>query len=123
MSKTKQQTQLVSKFLTPKQLKSLQMIINDGKNKKCEFKICYQKKNIETFETQTGGDDVVFGLRINPKKCLDIYVGNHLCAFSELETTIDFDNKDWKIGDDTIQLIKSNIKGMTDYLGNSVYMK
>jgi hypothetical protein len=121
MSKTNTQTQLVSKFLTPKQLKSLQMI--DGNGKKCEFQICNQKKDIETFETQTGGDDVVFGLRINPKKCLSIYVGNHLFAFSELETTIDFDNEDWTICDDTIKLIKSNIKGMTDYLGNSVYMK
>jgi hypothetical protein len=121
MSKTNTQTQLVSKFLTPKQLKSLQMI--DGNGKKCQFQICNQKKDIETFETQTGGDDVVFGLRINKKKCLSIYVGNHLFAFSELETTIDFDNEDWTICDDTIKLIKSNIKGMTDYLGNSVYMK
>jgi hypothetical protein len=123
MTKSKTQTQMVSKFLTPKQLKSLQMIINDGKNKKCEFKICNQTKNVETFETQTGGDDVVFGLKINKKKCLNIYVGNHLFGFSEMETNVDFDNEDWKICDDTIKLIKSNIKGMTDYLGNSVYMK
>jgi hypothetical protein len=40
-----------------------------------------------------------------------------------METNVDFDNEDWKICDDTIKLIKSNIKGMTDYLGNSVYMK
>jgi hypothetical protein len=120
MTKSKTQTQLVSKFLTPKQLKSLQMI--DGNGKKCQFEISYQKKDIETFETKSGGDDVIFGLRINKKKCLDIYVGNHLFAFSELETTIDFDNEDWTICDDTIKLIKSNIKGISANKGeNQLY--
>ena len=124
MSKTKQQTQLVSKFLTPKQLKSLKMGFDvNGKDEgKCQFVLLDRnKKGEEYFETNSGGDDVFFSLSLSKNKEIIIKVGSFVSFYSEtkLNETIEMDGEE-VIVDYVLDIIKSQIKQFTDMIGNSV---
>jgi hypothetical protein len=121
MSKTKQQTQLVSKFLTPKQLKSLKMS-TDSSAGQCEFVFLNtNKKGEEFFQTNSDGDNVFFSLSLSKNKEIIIKVGSFVSFYSEtkLNETIEMDGEE-VIVDYVLDIIKSQIKQFTDMIGNSV---
>jgi hypothetical protein len=122
MTKSKQ-TQMVSNFLSEKQLKSIKMV-NDYGKKQCGFTCTYidKKTGEEHFSTNTGGDDVEFSLRIDTlKKTNFTYLNFTLGGF-----TIYCEHKFFmsdEVGDNEMEVIKFLIKNFTDNIGNSIYVK
>jgi hypothetical protein len=119
MSKTKQQTQMVSKYLTQKQIDSFK-VVNNGEELG-KVILAGQTKNEEMFESTSGYDDFYFILKVKKSGELTITVGG-IMGFSEtnynlmLDTTEGLDN-------DVVRLIKSNIKSMSKYLCHGTSVK
>lgn len=123
MSKTKTEKQMVSKYLTNEMLQELEMVDlrGNGKKKKCKFILTSQKekKQYELFETNSSGDNVVFSLCVDKYGDLCIEVGNHIFGFSK--TTLNYNEGYEYLSPGIFDIVKSQIKQMTDYLGNSTY--
>jgi hypothetical protein len=114
---------MVSKFLTEKQINSIEMEC-DYIKKPVSFKLLSRKKDKEYFETNSGYDDVFFTLYMSNNqtigiKKLEIEIGNFITSYSK--TTIDL--LDDEITSAELDLIKLLIKHFTQSVGNSVYIK
>ena len=122
MTKSKQQTQLVSNFLTEKQLNSIKVECSYTKNK-VSFNLLSRKRGVEYFETNSNYDDVFFTLHTTDNNRglnkLTIEVGNFITFYSK--TTIDL--IDGEVSDIEVNLIKLLLKHFTQSIGNSVYIK
>jgi hypothetical protein len=118
MSKTTTQTQMVSQFLTQKQLDSFKVMNNGVELGKVI--LAHQRKNEEYFESTSGFDDFYFILSYN-KDILTITVGC-IVTFSESKYILHIDIEEG-LDSDVVSLIKSNIKNMCKYLGNSTSIK
>jgi hypothetical protein len=116
MTQSKQK-QMVSKYLTQEQLNSLQLTISNDTFH--NFKLVSKKKNYEIFETNSGMEEIILELESNKEDNLCITVGTSLFPFSRLETNIGIDDG-YFVTDDTIEVIKSQIKCMSDFLGHSL---
>ena len=120
MSKTNTQTQLVSKFLTQKQIDSFK-VMNNGEQLG-KVILAGQNKNEEIFESTSGYDDFYFVLKIDKKSGeLTITVGG-IIGFSESKYNLMLDPEEG-LDYDIIPLIKSNIKNMCKYLGHGTSVK
>ena len=114
---------MVSKYLTNEMLDLLEMVDlrGNGKKKKCKFILTSQKekKQYELFETNSSGDNVVFSLCVDKNGDLCIEVGNHIFGFSK--TILNYNEGYEYLSPGIFDIVKSQIKQMTDYLGNSTY--
>ena len=146
MTKSKTQT-ITSTILSDTELKKIKLSINDGKDTTCYLKFTNdmeentkkgiyisrlinsagRKMGLEIYQTTTGCEDVI--VMIQPTKDtngdidqLEITIGvaglgdlvNTKCVFTDM----DKHNKSI-----LIDLIKSNIKYMTEYMGNPIGLK
>ena len=134
---TKSKTQLVSKYLTQKQIDSIKPW-NNGEQLG-EVVLVYQEKGIygsEVFESTSGYDDFYFKLSINKKGTLTITVGCAGIVVDFSETKYDFgftkesghigfdgSREQWCLDNDIVILIKSNIKSMSKYLCHGTSVK
>jgi hypothetical protein len=138
MSKTKTEKQMVSNYLTQKQIDSIVPIHQYEKLGKVV--LVYQEKSIyggEVFESTTGYDDFYFLIKIDKKGALTITVGIHGLVpvdFSSTTYNLGFtkevgmigfkDNREqWCLDNDIVKLIKSHINSMSKYLCNSTNVK
>ena len=120
MSKTKQQTQLVSKYLTQKQIDTFK-VVNNGQQLG-EVILAGQTKNEELFESTSGFDDFYFILKVDKKYGrLTITVGG-IMDFSRNEYNLMLDPEEG-LDNDVVDLIKSNIKSMSKYLCHGTSIK
>ena len=120
MTKSKQQTQLVSKFLTQEQLQKLPMYQEPGYVDYFELstkpELCYKPNGkIEVFETTTGGDDVWFSVKIT-EDYITIKVGG-MVTYSETKIT---NLGSTNIDKFQLKVIKTLIKDFTNTIGNSI---
>jgi len=122
MTKSKQ-TQMVSKFLTEKQLKSIKMVNDYGKNP-CGFTCTHidKKTGEEHFSTNTGGDDVEFSLRVDTMKKINIPNLNFTLGGFSIYCEHKLFMVD-EVGDNEMEVIKFLIKNFTENIGNSIYVK
>jgi hypothetical protein len=117
---TKSKTQLVSKFLTQKQI-DLFKVMNNGVELG-KVILTGQTKNEEMFESTSGYDDFYFILKIDKKYGqLTIKVGG-IMGFSETKYNLMLDIEEG-LSNDIIGLIKSNIKNMSKYLCHGTSVK
>jgi hypothetical protein len=136
MTKSKQK-QMVSKYLTQKQINSIKPW-NNG-SQLGEVVLISQEKSIygsEVFQSTSGYDDFYFSISINKKGVLTIITGGagicidfsstkyDLCLTKE-SGMIGFNhNKEqWCLENEIVDLIKSNIKSMSKYLCNGTSVK
>ena len=117
MTQSKVTKKLVSTFLTKEQLNSLVMTISNDTFQ--NFKLVSKKKNYEIFETNSGMEEIILELERNKEDNLCITVGTSLFPFSRLETNIGIDDG-YFVEAGTIEVIKSQIKCMSDFLGHSL---
>jgi hypothetical protein len=119
MSKTKQQTQLVSKFLTQKQIDSFK-VVNNGEQLG-KVILTGQTKNEEMFESTSGYDDFYFILKVKKSGELTVTVGG-IIGFSQTNYNLMLYPAE-VLSNDVVRLIKSNIKCMSKYLGHGTSIK
>jgi hypothetical protein len=119
MSKTKQQTQMVSKYLTQKQIDSFK-VVNNGEELG-KVILSQQTKNEEMFESTSGYDDFYFILKVKKSGELTITVGG-IMGFSETNYNLMLDTTEG-LSNDVVRLIKSNIKSMSKYLCHGTSVK
>jgi len=117
MTKSKQQTQLVSNYLTEKQINSIKVECSYTKNK-VSFNLLSRKRGVEYFETNSNYDDIFFTISTNKNECT-IKVGNFITFYSETK----FELLGEEFGDIEVNLIKLLLKHFTQSIGNSVYIK
>ena len=120
MTKSKTQTQLVSKFLTQEQLQKLPMYQEPGYVDYFELstkpELGYKPNSkIEVFETTTGGDDVWFSVKIT-EDYITIKVGG-MVTYSETKIT---NLGSTKIDKFQLKVIKTLIKDFTTTISNSI---
>jgi acid stress-induced BolA-like protein IbaG/YrbA len=114
---------MVSKFLTEKQINSIEMVTTNFPEKKVNFEIVYQDKNLEIFETKTGGDDIHFKLEFISDRFDDFNLIIEIGIIGVFSTTTLYSLPERKLEDLELELIKSLIKHFTESIGNSVYIK
>ena len=131
------QKQMVSKYLTQKQIDSIKPW-NNG-SQLGEVVLISQEKSIygsEVFYSTGGYDDFYFSIGINKKGVLTINVGGSGICIDFSSTKYDLlmtkdsgmigfkDNREqWCLQNDVVDLIKSNIKTMCKYLCNGTSVK
>jgi hypothetical protein len=120
MTQSKQQTQLVSKFLTQKQIDSFK-VVNNGQQLG-EVILAGQNKNEEIFESTSGYDDFYFILKVDKKYGQLIVTVGGIMGFSETKYNLMLDIEEG-LSNDVIGLIKSNIKNMSKYLCHGTSVK
>jgi hypothetical protein len=119
MSKTKTQTQMVSKYLTQKQIDSFK-VVNNGQEIG-EVILSQQTKNEEFFESTSGYDDFYFILKVKKSGELTVTVGG-IFGFSQTNYNLMLDTTEG-LSNDIVRLIKSNIKSMSKYLCHGTSVK
>lgn len=119
MSKTQTQTQMVSKYLTQKQIDSFKVVNNGSQLGKVI--ITGQTKSEEMFSSTSGYDDFYFILKVKKSGELTISVGG-IMGFSETNYNLMLDPKEG-LDNDVVDLIKSNIKSMSKYLCHGTSVK
>ncbi len=119
MSKTKQQTQMVSKYLTQKQIDSFK-VVNNGEELG-KVILSQQTKNEEMFESTSGYDDFYFILKVKKSGELTVTVGG-IFGFSQTNYNLMLDTTEG-LSNDVVRLIKSNIKSMSKYLCHGTSVK
>jgi hypothetical protein len=131
------QTQMVSKYLTQKQIDSIKPW-NNGQQLGKVVLVSQEKSiyGIEVFQSTSGYDDFYFSICINKKGTLTIITGGagfvidfsstkyDLCLTKETGY-IGFSGniEQWCLDNDIVKLIKSQIKTMSTYLCNSTTVK
>ena len=131
------QTQMVSKYLTQKQIDSIKPW-NNGQQLGKVVLVSQEKSiyGIEVFQSTSGYDDFYFSICINKKGTLTIITGGagFVIDFSTTKYNLGMTKEtgyigfsgnieQWCLDNDIVKLIKSQIKTMSTYLCNSTTVK